>query len=237
MEKIRLHKLIAHYGYTSRRKAEDLIRNNRVRVNGEIVNTVGTKVNYDSIIEIDGKIINKKVKRIYIALYKPAGYVCTKSDEYGRKTIFELIDKKYLKYGLFNVGRLDLNSKGLIILTNDGNFANYIMHPSNNVYKEYIVITDKNVTPELIEPWKRGVVINNNRYKIVDYNILSNKKVSLILNEGKKREIRILFRSIGLNVLELLRIRIGNIKLNNLKEGEYRFLSDKEIKSIFSYGQ
>ncbi len=236
MEKIRLQKLIARYGYCSRRKAEELIKEGRVKVNGKTISVLGTKVPIDSIIEVDGKIINRQIKKIYIALNKPPGYLCTRSDDFGRKTIFDLIDKNLLKEGIFSAGRLDFYSRGLIILTNDGKFANYITHPSNNILKEYIVTLDGNIPLHSIESWKYGVVIAGEMYKIHDYEIISSNKARIILNEGKKREIRILFKSIGLSVIDLLRIKIGNLSLKNLKEGEYRLLEEEEIKSNFYNG-
>jgi len=233
---IRLQKLIARYGYASRRKAEDLIKKSKVRVNGNIVKKLGTKVRENSLIEVDSRVINRNIPKIYLILNKPKGYMCTKDDQFKRKTIFDLIDDRYKNLGIFNVGRLDYLSQGLLIITNDGIFANKVSHPSNRILKEYVVTTDKSIPYPQIDEWKKGVFIDGIRYKIEDFNRIDSRNIRLILREGKNREIRRLFNHIGINVTRLIRIAIGSIKLENLPVGEYRKLTDDELKSLIKFG-
>jgi len=237
MEEVRLHKLIAQYGYASRRKAEELIKIGAVKVNGITITKLGTKVKADSIIEISGKVINRSVRKIYLALNKPENFICTRSDEKNRPTIFSLLDKKYLEMGVFNVGRLDYRSKGLIFLTNDGTFANVVTHPSFEITKEYEVTTDSDIPYEELKKWTKGSLINREKYKIKSYKKISHNKVLLTLNEGKKREIRVLFNSLNIKVTELKRIRIGSITINGIEEGKYRELTKDEIKCIYKNRQ
>jgi len=237
MEEVRLHKLIAQYGYASRRKAEELIKIGAVKVNGITITKLGTKVKADSIIEISGKVINRSVRKIYLALNKPENFICTRSDEKNRPTIFSLLDKKYLEMGVFNVGRLDYRSKGLIFLTNDGTFANVVTHPSFEITKEYEVTTDSDIPYEELKKWTKGSLINREKYKIKSYKKISRNKVLLTLNEGKKREIRVLFNSLNIKVTELKRIRIGSITINGIEEGKYRELTKDEIKCIYKNRQ
>lgn len=237
MKEVRLQKLIARYGYASRRKAEELIKIGAVKVNGITITKLGTKVKADSIIEISGKLINRSVRKIYLALNKPENFICTKSDDRNRPTIFSLLDKKYLEMGVFNVGRLDYRSKGLIFLTNDGTFANVVTHPSFEITKEYEVTTDSDIPYEELKKWTKGTIIYGEKYKIKSYKKISRNKVLLTLNEGKKREIRVLFNSINIKVIELKRIRIGNVTVNGIEEGKYRELTKDEVKCIYKNGQ
>jgi len=232
-EDVRLHKLIAYYGYVSRRKAEKLIENGSVKVNGNIITELGTKVKRDSIIEINGEIINKNIQKVYLALNKPENFICSKSDELKRSTIYNLIDEKYKKFGIFNVGRLDYKTKGLIFLTNDGYFANIIAHPSFKITKEYEVTTYKDIPFDQIKKWTKGIIINGEKYRIKDLKKIGKNKISIILNEGKKREIRILFGCINLEIKELKRIRIGNVSIYGIEEGKYRNLTEEELKSFY----
>ena len=142
---IRLQKLISYYGYSSRRKAEELIIAGKVRVNGLVASTPGIKVPGHSIIEIDGNIINKDIPELYLMLNKPAGYICTKKDPANRKNIYTLIKEEYNHFGIFSVGRLDYMSEGLLLITNNGQFSNSISHPSNEILKRYEVTTDKDI--------------------------------------------------------------------------------------------
>ena len=142
---IRLQKLISHYGYSSRRRSEELIIAGKVRVNSILANGLGIKVPGHSIIEIDGNIINKDIPVLYLMLNKPAGYICTKKDNADRKNIYALIKEEYNHFGIFSVGRLDYMSEGLLLITNDGHFSNNISHPSNEIMKKYEVNTDKDI--------------------------------------------------------------------------------------------
>ncbi len=228
---IRIQKLIAKYGYTSRRKAEKLIKEGRVAVNGIIIKEPGEKIPENSEITVNGKIINREIKDIYLIMNKPKGYLCTRNDPFKRKTIYDLLDKKYINYGVFNVGRLDKMSEGLLIITNDGYLANKVMHPSNNIEKKYLVECKEKITTKIIAKWTEGIYIKGNYYKIKSFDIdeKNPKRVTITLNEGKKREIRELFKSINRDIVMLRRISIANLTLGDLKPGEYKELSKKSI--------
>jgi len=229
---IRLQKLIARYGYSSRRKAEDLIESGRVRVNGKYITKLGVKVPSDAIIEVNGKPINRKIPNIYIALNKPPGYLCSKKDLMGRKLIYNLLDNKYKKLGIFSIGRLDYMSEGLILLTNDGTFAHLVSHPSTQIVKGYEVKTGSEISNYLIAEWKKGVYIKGIKYRIKDFKILSPQRVIIYLTEGKNREIRNLLRYINVRIIQLKRISIGNLILGNLPPGNFRELTREEAYGI-----
>ncbi len=225
---VRLQKFLALSGISSRRKSEDIIIQGRVKVNGNIISERSFRVNENDIVEIDNKVI-KPQNKTYLVLNKPENYLCTHSDKFGRKTIYDLIkleDKR-----LFSLGRLDYNTSGLLILTNDGNFANKIVHPSFNIVKEYYVLTDCKIKNELIESFIKGVKINDINYKAINIEKKSDNLVIIKLNEGKKREIREVFKHFKIKVKELKRIAIGNLKLDdlNIKQGQYKLFSYEEI--------
>ena len=230
---IRLQKLISQFGYTSRRKAEILIKEGKVRINGVIQRELGIKIPKTSLIEIEGKIINRPIQKIYLLINKPPGYICSRRDPFGRSLIYDLIDKKYKKHGLFLVGRLDYMSEGLLLLTNDGFFANKIMHPSSGIIKKYEVLTAKNIPYKSIDDWKNGVYIKGVKYKIVDITRVSSVIAVISLIEGKNREIRKLFEHIGLPLKKLKRIAIGPIEMGDLPIGGCRELLKNEIQKLF----
>lgn len=233
MEEMRIQKLLSKRGYCSRRKAEQLIEEKRVKVNGVLVDRLGFTCLEDAQIEIDGKKIDNKIKTefTYLALNKPINVVSTLLDPQKRKTVKEYIPEKYNR--LYPVGRLDYNSTGLMILTDDGNFADLITHPSSAPEKEYIVRVKGIIKDEDIEKIKSGVYIIMDGYysapaRATILKILDDSSIlSIILHEGKKREIRHLMDSLNHPVIDLCRIRIGNVLLDDLKEGE-----SKEIDKI-----
>ncbi len=232
MASIRIQKLISRYGYTSRRKAELLIEEGRVRINGIVVRELGIKVPEKALIEVDGNIINRDIPMVYLILHKPRGFLCSKSDPLGRRIIYDLIEKKYKELGIFNVGRLDYMSEGLIIMTNDGYLANKINHPSYSIIKKYEVTTDRNIPYNLVAGWKNGVYIEGKKYTIVNFEKITLKKIVIYINEGKNREIRRLFNHINIGIIKLKRIAIGCLKLDNLPPGEYRELTEEEVKGL-----
>lgn len=227
-----MQKLITRYGYASRRNAEELIKEGRVRVNGARVNTLGTKVSDDAVIEIDGKPINKKVSRIYLKMYKPAGYLCSRKDPLGRRVVYNLLEKESREAGVFTVGRLDYWSEGLLLLTNDGELAHRISHPSGEIVKEYEVVTGDPIPYKFVDAWKKGVYIKGTWYTIKDYRKLSDNRIIISLNEGKNREIRRLFSSIRIKIEKLKRIAIGSLLLGDLEQGRYRELSAGELAEL-----
>jgi len=232
MSQIRLQKLIARYGYSSRRKAEVLIKEGRVRVNGVVKNCLGTKVLDSSVIEVDGQMINRNMRNIYLMLNKPAGYLCSRKDPAKRKLIYDIIDSKTINDGIYSVGRLDYMSEGLLLLTNDGEFAYRVSHPSRGVMKKYEVSTEKKIPYKSIAAWKNGVYIRGVKYVVSDIEKISSVKAIILLYEGKNREIRILFQSIPLQVRKLKRIAVGPLELGDLPVGGYRELTNTEIQKL-----
>lgn len=230
---IRLQKLMARYAVTSRRKAEILIREGRVKVNGEPVKTPGTKVPYNSLIEVNGVTINRSIPEVYLMLNKPSGYLCTRGKQDERPVVYDLIDEKYRDYGLFSVGRLDYLSEGLLVITNDGDFSHAVSHPSGGILKKYEITTVEKIPYKKIAAWINGVYIKGERYAIQGFKKISSKKVILTLAEGKNREIRRLFDSIDINVMKLKRIAVGSLELGDLPTGQSRELKQHELKRIF----
>ncbi len=230
----RLQKIIAKSGIASRRKAEELIKEGRVFVNG-VVAGLGDKADAEKdIIKVDGQIVKPLNKKVYILLYKPTGYVTTKSDEKHRPTVMDLL-KKEEKRALFPVGRLDINTEGLILITNDGDFANLIINPQTKVEKTYLVkvrgVPDKRVIERLLT----GVNIDGRVLKAKRVTLLGHRNnawLKVVLTEGKKNQIRRMFKKVGHPVVKLKRVKIGSIEIGDLKPGEYRRLTHKEVEEL-----
>jgi 23S rRNA pseudouridine2605 synthase len=233
---IRLQKFLADAGIASRRAAEQIILEGRVRVNGHFVRLLGTKINpeRDEVI-LDGKIIRAR-KKLYIALNKPPGCVCSHNDELGRPTIYQLLPKEWQIVN--SVGRLDFNSEGLIFLTNDGQFALRLTHPRYGVRKKYVVTVEGKVEPAMMAELTRGIFHDGEKLKAEKARLLgsSNSKsvVELELAEGKNREVRRMFESQNISVKKLQRVQIGKIKLGELKLGKWRTLTETEIKTLIA---
>lgn len=233
----RLQKVIASYGYTSRRKAEELIRKQKVMVNGKIVTELGTKVSEHDIISIDGVIINKDVKHEYYILNKPRSVISSVTDEAGRITVVDLINTDAR---IYPIGRLDYDTTGIILLTNDGDFANTLMHPSFEIEKTYIAKIDKVLTKEDILAIKKGITVDKRkvdvkRFKIRKKDTEKNTEiVEITIVEGRNHIIKKLFKEIRVNVIKLSRVAYGFLDIKNLKSGEYRNLTIKEIKKLYA---
>lgn len=230
---IRLQKFISDSGYTSRRKAEELISAGRVTVNG-VVATIGIKVDENSCdVRIDGNSIKKCETKIYIMLNKPTGYLSSVTDDRGRKTVIDLIDN--VKERVFPVGRLDYDTEGLLILTNDGEFTYQVTHPKHQIRKTYLAAVDKNIDENDMENLLKGVKIDNyiakaNKIEIYD----ENKYEYLItISQGKNRQVRKMFEAVGTKVIKLKRICIGSLNLGALPRGKWKYLSFDEINRIF----
>ena len=225
---IRLQSYLAKCGAGSRRSCENLILEGRVMVNNKVVTELGTKVNENDIVYVDATLAEPSEQSYYFVLNKPRGYVCTNYDPNETAYARDLIDipEKNL---LFNVGRLDKDSQGLIIFTNDGEFANTVIHPSSETEKEYIVKTDIDILKKDMDDAYRGLV---KPYKIKSYKLLGKREVSVVLTEGKNREIRNLFDILGYQVKKLTRIRIGDVHLGDLAGGHYRRMTKAEIQSL-----
>ena len=231
----RIQKIISESGIASRRKAEELIKEGKVLVNGEVA-TIGMKVSGNDEIEVEGKKIKKEDKE-YFLLNKPRGIVCTSSDELGRKNITELIDTKKR---IYPVGRLDYDTTGAIILTNDGELANILTHPKNEVERKYYVKVEGFVTKEEINSLQKGIKIDNDYCKAFNVKMKKyNKKsdisyVSLTLKEGHNHEVKNLFASINHPVEKLKRESFAGLDITTMKSGEYRKLSIKEVKKLYA---
>lgn len=231
----RLQKVIANSGLTSRRKAEELILDGKVSVNGCVVTELGTKVDSNDAIVVNGKPLQVETKKVYYILNKPSGYICSLNDEKGRKVVTELIDTNIR---IYPVGRLDYDTTGLLFLTNDGDFANILMHPSNNVEKVYRAKLDKIMSTEDIYKLKNGVDIDGikvvpNRVKIKKKNDNKNTEVvEITIVEGRNHIVKRIFSELGYNVIKLKRERYAFLDVNDLRVGEYRSLTIKEIKKL-----
>ena len=234
----RLQKYIANAGYTSRRKAEELIKLGKVFVNGNLITELGYKVSGNDIVTIDGVTISKNNDKVYYVLNKPREVICSVTDDKGRKTVTSLIDTEKR---IYPVGRLDYDTTGLIILTNDGEFANLLMHPKNKIFKTYIVKIDGILNEEDYKKLRKGLLIDHRKLTIDHFKVKEidkNKNTSLVevtIHEGRNHIIRKLFEHLGYDVKKLTRISIGNLNLGNLKSGEYRLLSNNEIKELKNY--
>ena len=232
----RLQKIIANSGFCSRRKAEEYIQNRKVKVNGEVISELGYKASYADYIEVNGTPINKKEEKVYYLLNKPRGVVTTASDDKGRKTVVDLIktDKR-----IYPIGRLDYDTTGIILLTNDGELTNILTHPKNEVEKVYVAKIEGIITKEEIKRLCNGVVIDGFKTSKAKAKILKVDKktnssvVELIIHEGKNHQVKKMFEAIGYQVLKLKRESIAFLTLDGVKSGSYRELSVKEVKKLY----
>jgi len=232
----RLQKVIALSGYCSRRKAEELISSGKVRVNGKKVTEMGIKVESTDFIEVEGNPIEQIEDKVYYLLNKPRGVVTTAKDEKGRKTVVDLIKTSKR---IYPVGRLDYDTTGLILLTNDGELTNYLTHPSNNIEKVYVAKIKGLITKEEIKKLCNGVFIDGKKTSKAKAKILKIDKktnssvVELIIHEGKNHQVKNMFKAIGYDVLKLKRESIAFLTLDGVPSGEYRSLSIKEVKKLY----
>ena len=231
---VRLQKFLADAGVASRRASERIILAGRVTVNGQAVQELGARVDstHDKV-ALDGKPIRTK-RKIYLALNKPRGLVCSRKDELGRPTVFDSLPKEWGH--LHSVGRLDFNSEGLLFLTNDGELSLRLTHPRYGVRKKYLATVEGRVEPIMLEQLVRGVWHDGEKLRAERARLVSGggsqSVVELELSEGKYREVRRLFESQAITVRRLQRIQIGRIKLGELKPGKWRTLTEAEIKSL-----
>lgn len=231
---MRLQKYLSQNGLASRRKCEELITEGRVFVNGTPVLELGTKIEPNSEVRVDGKLITKKDKFIYIMLNKPVGFVTSTSDEKNRPIVFELISEIQKK--LHPVGRLDINTEGLLIFTNDGDTTFKLTHPKSEIPKVYIVEVAGKLTKEALFILKRGIDSPNFKTKMAKIEFLGNSrygtKFEITIKEGQNRQIRKMFEYVNCTVKTLKRIQIGEIKLGNLPLGKWRRLNLHEINYL-----
>jgi len=232
MEKSRVQKFIAFSGLCSRRKAEVLINEGRVKVNGELI-TIGDCCYKTDKIEVDDKIISFDLDElVYIVMNKSCGYVTTKSDEFGRKTVFDFLDSKDNINNLFPIGRLDKDTSGLLILTNDGPFSQNVIHPSKKISKEYIIQTNKELRKDDQKKLEDGIFLDEYKLKPLQIRRISENKYVVVIFEGRKRQIRRMFEELNYDVINLHRIRIGNLDLKELDIGfkEYTIVTKEFLE-------
>ena len=236
MEEIRLQKYLADCGIASRRKCEELILQGKVRVNGKIVKELGTKVTKQDVVKYNEKIVYKVEEKVYILLNKPIGYVTTVKDQFNRKTVLDLVK---INKRIIPVGRLDMYTTGALILTNDGDFANKLTHPKNEIDKTYNVTIGGIITKDDIAKLQSGVKIDENyitkpaKVKILKIDKEKNiSRIQIIIHEGKNRQIRKMCKAIGKKVIALHRSKIGNINVKDLKLGDWRYLTESECMSL-----
>jgi 23S rRNA pseudouridine2605 synthase len=230
---MKLFKAISSSGVLSRRKSMDAVKEAMVTVNGKLILDPSFEIKTNDDVRLDNQKIKLNSELTTILLNKPTGYLSTKSDEKNRKTIFDLIPKKP---PLNHIGRLDMDTTGAILLTNDGNLAQFLMHPKNKIEKEYIAISDKFIDDKTINKVRKGIFIGSGqkgKAKITSQEKHKGKvEIRLILKQGKKNEIRRIFKFLDFNLFSLKRLRIGEIKLGNLPIGSWRLLSKKELRYL-----
>lgn len=234
----RLQKFLANAGIASRRKCEELILDGKIEVNGAIVTEIGTKVSEKDIVKYNGKIVKTEEEKIYILLNKPIGYVTTAKDQFNRDTVLDLIK---INKRIVPVGRLDMYTSGALILTNDGEFVNMLTHPKNEIDKTYNVTVKGNVTNEDIEQLQKGVKIDDEyitkpaKAKILKIDKEKNiSRIQITIHEGKNRQVRKMCEAINKKVLALHRCKIGNIEVKDIKVGNWRYLTKKEVENLMN---
>lgn len=237
MEKTRLQKIMSDAGICSRRKAEEFISQGRVKLNGNVAH-LGDKASSRDIIQLDGQRIDlpRRKRKIYIMLNKPREYVTTMSDELDRKCVTDLLTG--VEDRVYPIGRLDRNSEGMLLFTNDGEFANDIMHPARHVTKTYRVTVRPSVTEEQLIALSSGVVIDGRKTLPANVEVLTKEEgrvvLLIVIHEGRNRQIRKMCEAVGLEVARLRRIAIGPVKLGMLKPGTWRELTSEEVRSLRS---
>lgn len=233
----RLQKYLASAGVASRRGAEELIRQGRIRVNGRIVQEMGSKVTPGKDhVTLDGRTVTSEEQKMYLLLNKPTGYVTTLSDPQGRPIVTDLLQG--IETRLFPVGRLDLNTEGALILTNDGELGNYVLHPRYEVNKTYEALVQGIPSKAKLKLLENGILLETGKTSPARVKIITprnrNALVEIIIHEGKKRQVRKMFQAIDHRVIELKRTAYGKLLLGKLPSGKYRFLSKNDLKNLFS---
>ena len=234
MEPVRLQKYIASCGIASRRAAEKMIEDGRVAVNGTVVTELGTKVKTGDKVTLDGKSILPEKKKVYIMLNKPEGYICAVSDDRDRPCVVDLIEG--VDERLFPVGRLDYDTTGLLLLTNDGEFMQKLTHPSFEIWKTYRASVKGTPTEKNIEEFSKGIVLDDGKTEPAVLEVVGYKGNNAIceisIREGRNRQVRRMMEAVGHRVLKLQRIRIGGLDLGNLKPGAWRYMKEKDFKDL-----
>ena len=229
---MRINKYLAECNISSRRKVEEFIKNGKIMVNGNVVTDLSTQINESDVVKFNGVVVKPTLNKIYLLLNKPIGYITTVKDEQGRHTVLDLIVK--MPDRIYPVGRLDCNTEGMLILTNDGDFANLLIHPRNEINKVYRVQLNRVPSIEELNKIKSGVKLED--YVTKPAQISNQKKLEggryqldITIHEGKNREVRKMFEAVGLKVKYLARIKIGSLPIGNLPLGKYKTLSKTEL--------
>ncbi len=238
MEGVRLNRYLALCGVGSRRGVEAIIASGHVRVNGKVVLMPAFRVPEGALVSVDGVLVRPEEKK-YLVLNKPTGYVCSVTDKFD-PVVAELLPEEFSTYRLFPVGRLDKESQGLLILTNDGELAHEVLHPSKEVLREYLVLLDREITRRDIRLWRKGLSVGDRVLKPVSVLLENgepkNRMVSVVLKEGVKREVRIMAKALGFEVVTLLRRKIGKMELVRLPVGECLELTREELWRAIRHG-
>lgn len=233
---MRLNKYIASAGICSRRKADELIANGNVKVNGAVCNVLGTDITEDDEVSVNGRPIRAEAKKVYIALNKPAGFITSMQDDKGRPTVADLVTD--IPQRLFPVGRLDYDTTGLLIMTNDGEMAQRLSHPSHEVYKTYLAEVEGVLSGARLGKLRKGVDIGGFVTAPAKARVLKQKPgsatVEISIREGRNRQVRKMFAAVGNRVISLERVAIGDIVLGRLLKGHYRKLTKEEVEYLKS---
>jgi 23S rRNA pseudouridine2605 synthase len=227
---MRLNRFLAAAGIGSRRHCDELIAAGRVTINGRPCTDFSVQPTSRDHVKVDGKLIHIEPS-LTIALHKPAGFVSTKSDPHARDTIFDLLPTKFPR--LFNIGRLDAQSEGLLVLTNDGELAQRLTHPRHKIDKEYEVTLERRWDPALTPKMLRGIFLDGQRAQIAQLRTISAMRLRVVLRQGINRQIRRMFSEIGYEVKSLVRIRVGNLRLGGLPRGHWRALKKRELELLW----
>lgn len=230
---MRINKYLAECGLASRRASEQIITAGRVKLNGKIVTDLATDVSEDDFVTVDGKRAQPIHKHIYLMLNKPKGYITSTNDEKGRKTVMDLLDKKFANKRVFPIGRLDYDTEGLLLLTTDGDLCNRISHPRNDISKTYVAKIENEVSEEELNKLRGGVILDGVKTKRCRITVLEFDgkltRLEVVISEGRNRQVRRMFESINREVVFLKRVGVGELKLGGLGRGECRELKPNEI--------
>jgi len=226
---VRLNRYLAAAGVGSRRRCDELIAAGRVTINGQPSTNFSAQPSACDHVKVDGKLVHVDLPTT-VALHKPAGFVSTRSDPHARDTIFDLLPAKFPR--LFNIGRLDAQSEGLLVLTNDGELAQRLAHPRHKIDKEYEVTLERRWDPALIPKMLRGIFLDGQRAQIVQLRTISATRLRVVLRQGINRQIRRMFHEIGYEVKSLVRIRVGNLRIGDLPRGHWRALTKRELELL-----
>ena len=225
----RLNKYLASCAVGSRRACDELIKAGRVEVNGSPCVNMGTRIGPGDHVKVDGKRVAPRETMI-VAFHKPRGFVCTREDELGRDTIYSMLPASL--HSLHHVGRLDMDSEGLLILTNDGDLSQQLMHPSKSIEKEYLVTSNQAFENSHLDQFLAGVFTTEGKLKAKSIERLSPRRLSVVLDHGAKRQIRVMFETLGYQVTKLMRVRIGGLWLGDLEPGRWAILNRVEISML-----